>query len=55
MLIKVKSKDYEPHKPASHKTSLEPKYSKSPNQYNPTYMKSTFQQYRKVQFSLKLV
>ncbi|XP_033301661.1 uncharacterized protein LOC117206431 isoform X1 [Bombus bifarius] len=50
MLIKVKSKDYEPHKPASHKTSLEPKYSKSPNQYNPTYMKSTFQQYRKIPY-----
>ncbi|CAK9798569.1 Inactive serine/threonine-protein kinase TEX14 [Anthophora plagiata] len=46
----AKSKDYEPHKPASHKTSLELKCSKSPNQYDPTYMKSSFQQYRKIPY-----
>ncbi|CAK9833751.1 Inactive serine/threonine-protein kinase TEX14 [Anthophora retusa] len=46
----AKSKDYEPHKPASHKTSLELKCSKSPNQYDPTYMTSSFQQYRKIPY-----
>ncbi|XP_071875868.1 uncharacterized protein isoform X2 [Bombus fervidus] len=50
MLTKVKSKDYEPHKPASHKTSLEPKYSKSSNQYDPSYLKPTFQQYHKIPY-----
>ncbi|XP_043595525.1 uncharacterized protein LOC122573355 isoform X2 [Bombus pyrosoma] len=50
MLTKIKSKDYEPHKPASHKTSLEPKYNKSSNQYDPTYLKSTFQQCRKTPY-----
>ncbi|XP_012170170.2 uncharacterized protein LOC100647703 isoform X3 [Bombus terrestris] len=50
MITNVKSKAYEPHKPASHKTSLEPKYSKSPNQYDPIYLKSTFQQYRKIPY-----
>ncbi|XP_060823605.1 uncharacterized protein LOC132911199 isoform X1 [Bombus pascuorum] len=50
LLTKVKSKDYEPHKPASHKTSLEPKYSKSSNQYDPTYLKPTFQRQRKVPY-----
>lgn len=50
MLTEVKSKDYEPHKPASHKTSLEPKYNKSSNQYDPTYLKSKFQQHRKIPY-----
>lgn len=34
ILTQVRSKDYEPHKPASHKTSLEPKQTKSPSNYN---------------------
>ncbi|XP_066585053.1 uncharacterized protein [Prorops nasuta] len=34
ILSHVKSKDYEPHKPASHKTGIEPKQSKSPGQYD---------------------
>lgn len=42
LFIETRSKDYEPHKPASHKTSLEPKFSKSPTPYDPTYLKSTF-------------
>ncbi|CAL7951372.1 unnamed protein product [Xylocopa violacea] len=50
ILIEAKSKDYEPHKPASHKISLEPKCNKSPNQYDPSYLKSTFQQYRKIPY-----
>ncbi|XP_015122837.1 uncharacterized protein LOC107045189 isoform X2 [Diachasma alloeum] len=40
MLRQIRSKDYEPHKPASHKTSLELKLNKSPSQYG-TYTKST--------------
>ncbi|OAD60905.1 Inactive serine/threonine-protein kinase TEX14 [Eufriesea mexicana] len=50
ILTEAKSKDYEPHKPASHKTSLEPKYSKSPNQYDPSYLKSTIPRYRKIPY-----
>ncbi|XP_017792596.1 PREDICTED: uncharacterized protein LOC108574501 [Habropoda laboriosa] len=50
IFIQAKNKDYEPHKPASHKISLEPKCSKSPNQYDPSYMKSSFQQYRKIPY-----
>ncbi|KAK1127787.1 hypothetical protein K0M31_003273 [Melipona bicolor] len=42
LFIETRSKDYEPHKPASHKTSIEPKFSKSPTPYDPTYLKSTF-------------
>ena len=43
ILTQVKSKDYEPHKPASHKTQLEPKQTtiKSPVQYNTGTLKST--------------
>lgn len=40
MLTQIRSKDYEPHKPASHKTSLELKLNKSPIQCG-TYTKST--------------
>ncbi|KAF3421918.1 hypothetical protein E2986_01461, partial [Frieseomelitta varia] len=47
LLIDTKSKDYEPHKPASHKTSLEPKYRKSPTPYDPIYLKSTLQRCHK--------
>ncbi|XP_054014878.1 uncharacterized protein LOC128895911 isoform X2 [Hylaeus anthracinus] len=50
IFAQVKSKDYEPHKPASHKTSLEPKFNKSPGQYDPSCMKSSFQQYRKIPY-----
>ncbi|KAK9295162.1 hypothetical protein QLX08_010441 [Tetragonisca angustula] len=50
LFIETKSKDYEPHKPASHKTSLEPKYSKSPTPYDPTYLKSTFQRCHKTAY-----
>ena len=50
ILNQTKSKDYEPHKPASHKTSLEPKYNKSPNQYDPSYIKSSLQQCRKIPY-----
>ncbi|XP_076237982.1 uncharacterized protein LOC143181472 [Calliopsis andreniformis] len=46
----TKSKDYEPHKPASHKTSLEPKCNKSPGQYDPSYIKSSIDQHRKVPY-----
>ncbi|KAL2720576.1 inactive serine/threonine-protein kinase TEX14-like isoform X2 [Vespula squamosa] len=38
LLSKVKSKDYEPHKPASHKTCLEPKFNKSPGSYDSSYV-----------------
>ncbi|XP_014611193.1 PREDICTED: uncharacterized protein LOC106790642 [Polistes canadensis] len=38
ILAKVKSRDYEPHKPASHKTSLEKKYNKSPGSYDSPYV-----------------
>ena len=48
ILTQAQSKDYEPHKPASHKTSLEPKYSKSPGQYDPSCMKSSIQQRCKI-------
>ncbi|CAD1472538.1 unnamed protein product, partial [Heterotrigona itama] len=50
LFTETRSKDYEPHKPASHKTSLEPKYSKSPNPYDPTYLKSTFQRCHKAPY-----
>lgn len=50
IITEARSKDYEPHKPASHKTSLEPKYNKSPSQYDPSYIKSTYQRYRKVPY-----
>ncbi|XP_076183295.1 uncharacterized protein LOC143154996 isoform X2 [Ptiloglossa arizonensis] len=46
----VKSKNYEPHKPASHKTSLEPKLNKSFGQYDPSCMKSTLQQCHKTPY-----
>lgn len=49
LLAEVKSKDYEPHKPASHKTCLEPKYNKSPGQYDSSYMSD--QTNRKVPYS----
>ena len=51
ILTQAKSKDYEPHKPASHKTSLEPKYSKSPGQYDPSCMKSSIQQRCKISYA----
>ncbi|XP_043258000.1 uncharacterized protein LOC122400539 isoform X1 [Colletes gigas] len=50
IMTEIKSKDYEPHKPASHKTSLEPKFNKSPGQYDPSCMKSSFQQCRKIPY-----
>ncbi|KAG7208354.1 hypothetical protein KM043_014590 [Ampulex compressa] len=50
ILSQVKSKDYEPHKPASHKTSLEPKCNKSPGQYDPSYAKLPSNQLRKVPY-----
>ncbi|KAK2580235.1 hypothetical protein KPH14_012491 [Odynerus spinipes] len=49
LLSEVKSKDYEPHKPASHKTCLEPKYNKSPGQYDSSYISK--QTNRKVPYS----
>lgn len=50
IFTEIKSKDYEPHKPASHRTSIEPKCNKSPNQYDSSYLKSTFQSYRKIPY-----
>ncbi|XP_076394374.1 uncharacterized protein LOC100880685 isoform X2 [Megachile rotundata] len=50
ILDETKSKSYEPHKPASHKTSFEPKYNKCPNQYDSTYIKSSSQQCRKTPY-----
>ncbi|XP_017886883.2 uncharacterized protein LOC108629038 [Ceratina calcarata] len=50
IITEVRSKDYEPHKPASHKTSFEPKYNKSPSQYDPSYTKSTYQEHHKVPY-----
>ncbi|KAI4489429.1 hypothetical protein M0802_011184 [Mischocyttarus mexicanus] len=38
IFAKVKSRDYEPHKPASHKTSLESKCNKSPGSYDSAYI-----------------
>ncbi|XP_015185907.1 PREDICTED: uncharacterized protein LOC107071427 isoform X2 [Polistes dominula] len=38
ILAKVKSRDYEPHKPASHKTSLEKKCNRSPGSYDSPYI-----------------
>ncbi|XP_063980477.1 uncharacterized protein LOC135164242 isoform X2 [Diachasmimorpha longicaudata] len=40
MLKQIRSKDYEPHKPASHKIALDVKLNRSPSQYD-TYRKST--------------
>ncbi|KZC14650.1 Inactive serine/threonine-protein kinase TEX14 [Dufourea novaeangliae] len=51
ILTQTKSRDYEPHKPASHKTSLEPRYNKSPGQYDSSCMKSSCHQYRKIPYS----
>ncbi|XP_076643353.1 uncharacterized protein LOC143353714 isoform X2 [Halictus rubicundus] len=50
-LIQAKSRNYEPHKPASHKTSIQPKYNKSPGQYDSSCMKSSNHQYRKIPYS----
>ncbi|XP_076278097.1 uncharacterized protein LOC143207997 isoform X1 [Lasioglossum baleicum] len=50
-LIQNRSRNYEPHKPASHKTSIQPKYNKSPGQYDSSCMKSTSHQYRKIPYS----
>ncbi|XP_031841792.1 uncharacterized protein LOC116431042 isoform X2 [Nomia melanderi] len=51
LLTQTRSKNYEPHKPASHKTSIEPKCNKSPGEYDSSCMKSSSYQYRKMPYS----
>ncbi|XP_078050523.1 uncharacterized protein LOC144477012 isoform X2 [Augochlora pura] len=49
--VQAKNAAYEPHKPASHKTSIQPKYNKSTSQYDSSCMKSSIHQYRKAPYA----
>ncbi|XP_043282862.1 uncharacterized protein [Venturia canescens] len=51
ILTEVRSKDYQPHKPASHKTSLQPKEAKPTGQFNSPPPRKTNQKIQKLPYS----
>ncbi|XP_034951316.1 probable tyrosine-protein kinase DDB_G0283397 [Chelonus insularis] len=51
LLEEIKSRDYKPHKPASHKTSIEPKLNTSLHKHYSTFIKSTQPKSSKLPYS----